>query len=98
MNVDSGRYGPAKDVFMDKTETIMTESTSNESIDLAMCGLADNINVCFRRLKALQRASKGAAVVTIGRTGEASSTKVSATGRTRKFSTTELVHRQDVRK
>ncbi|KAI8356861.1 hypothetical protein B0O80DRAFT_527599 [Mortierella sp. GBAus27b] len=72
MNVDSGRYGPAKDIFMNKTETIMTESTGNVAIDLAMCGLVDRVNICFRRLKALQRADKGAAVATTGGTGEAS--------------------------
>ncbi|KAG0197167.1 hypothetical protein BGX31_004998, partial [Mortierella sp. GBA43] len=62
MNLDNGRFGPSKDVFMDNIETIMTESTSNESIDLAMRGLVDRINVCFQRLKANQRADKSAAV------------------------------------
>ncbi|KAI8345727.1 hypothetical protein B0O80DRAFT_266241 [Mortierella sp. GBAus27b] len=82
MNLDNGRFGPSKDVFMDNIETIMTESTSNESIDLAMRGLVDRINVCFQRLKATQRADKSAAVVTAGRTGKASN--VPATGRSRK--------------
>jgi hypothetical protein len=49
MNVDSGRYGPAKDIFVDKVQTIMTESTSNEAIDLVMCGLVGRVNACLQR-------------------------------------------------
>ncbi|KAF8900948.1 hypothetical protein BGZ58_006806, partial [Dissophora ornata] len=52
MGVSSMKYRPAKEIFLDRSETTEEESNSNEAVDMTMKELVGCVSVFFQRSRA----------------------------------------------